>query len=548
MKIINTLWDAFSKTSKSEQFRLSEEFYESIKEMIDSDIIKKDSLLSDEIQVVNTKNESVILKNIKDLLFFIAEKYPTEKLVAEVPRLYNQTINDELVLSNLKKKDLTRSFEDSDVFKEEILPLFNATSKEMIIKSLSNSDVENKKIINTILNLIIKDEKIYSIMETLTGKDFLKDAVLNMEIMNNSYKDNIFKCHIENMFKVIPELKNHKYENELTILEIALKKNQDLFNEYINSIGSLDKSTNSIIKKVIQNSNNPLRNKIWLYENWYTEEVSGGYKDILDKYLAKYTEIEIEDFKTILSIAKKDNEFKSFLKERESNILLNLFKCRNITKKIIADYLNIIPELKDKKSDKKILKNMLCDVPYDIKVSEMNAIEFILNNINMEVLLGSNEKNFNEFPWMDVFVKDSKVSYSVKCTVRHEVSKYSGRKGYDKVNVHHIDDSYSDLIKISGINIYSPGGSRMLIENSYKLIKNIDERSLPLSFFEHKKIKELIDNIEVLFSNAKRKMNKDINDSFKSMIQKVKLGKEKNILLENIKPENINENKVKKRL
>lgn len=548
MKIINTLWDAFSKTSKSEQIRLSEEFYESIKEMIDSDIIRKDSRLSNEIQVVNNKNEPVILKNIKDLLFFIAEKYPAEKLIAEVPRMYDQTINDELLLSNLKNKDLIRSFEDLDVFKKEVLTLLKSTSKEIIVKALSNSDVENKKIINNVLNSIIKNEKIYSIMETVTGKEFLKDAVLNMEIMHNSYKDNIFKCHIENMFKVIPELKNHKYENDLTILEIALKKNQDLFNEYINSIGSLDESTDAIIKKFIQNSNNPLKNKIWLYENWYTEEVSGGYKDILDKYLAKYTSIEIEDFKTILSIAKKDNDFKSFLKERDGNILLNLFKCRNITQKIIADYLKVIPELKDKKSDKKILKNMLCYVPYDIKVSEMNAIEFILNNVDMEILIGSGEKNFNNFPWMDVFSKNSNLSYSIKCTVLHEVSKYSGRKGYDKVNVHHIDDTYGDLIKISETNIYSPGGSRMLIESSYKLIKNIDNRSLPLSFFEHKKIKELIDNIDVLFSNAKRKMNKDINDSFKTMIQKVKLGKEKNMLMENIKDTNINENKVKKRL
>lgn len=547
MKIINTLWDAFSKTSKSEQIRLSEEFYESIKEMIDNDIIRKDSRLSNEILATNTRNEPVTIKDIKDLLFFIAEKYPTEKLIAEVPIMYDQTINDELLLSNLKNKDLIRSFEDLDVFKKEVLPLLKSTSKEIAVKALSNSDVENKKIINNFLNSIIKDEKIYSIMETVTGKEFLKDAVLNMEIMHNSYKDNIFKCHIENMFKVIPELKNHKYENDLTILEIALKKNQDLFDEYINSIGSLDESTDAIIKKFIQNSNNPLKNKIWLYKNWYTEKSPGGYKDILDKYLAKYTSIEIEDFKTILSIAKKDNDFKSFLKERESNILLNLFKCRNITQKIIADYLKVIPELKDKKSDKKILKNMLCDVPYDIKISEMNAIEFILNNVDMEILIGSGEKNFNNFPWMDFF-SSSKLSYSVKCIVRSEVSKYGTRKGYYKVNVHHIDDSYSDLIKISGINIYSPGGSRMLIENSYKLIKNIDERSLPLSFFEHKKIKELIDNIEVLFSNAKSKMNKDINDSFKSMIQKVKLGKEKNILLENIKPENINENKVKKRL
>lgn len=548
MKIINTLWDAFSKTSKSEQIRISEEFYESIKEMIDSDLIRKDSRLSNEILATNTRNEPVTIKDIKDLLFFIAEKYPTEKLIAEVPRLYNQTINDELLLSNLKNKDLIRSFEDLDVFKKEVLTLLKSTSKEIIVKALSNSDLENKKIINNVLNSIIKNEKIYSIMETVTGKEFLKDAVLNMEIMHNSYKDNIFKCHIENMFKVIPELKNHKYENDLTILEIALKKNQDLFNEYINSIGSLDENTDAIIKKFIQNSNNPLKNKIWLYENWYTEEVSGGYKDILDKYLAKYTEIEIEDFKTILSIAKKDNDFKSFLKERDGNILLNLFKCRNITQKIIADYLKVIPELKDKKSDKKILKNMLCYVPYDIKVSEMNAIEFILNNVDMEILIGSGEKNFNNFPWMDVFSKNSNLSYSIKCTVLHEVSKYSGRKGYDKVNVHHIDDTYGDLIKISETNIYSPGGSRMLIESSYKLIKNIDNRSLPLSFFEHKKIKELIDNIDVLFSNAKRKMNKDINDSFKTMIQKVKLGKEKNMLMENIKDTNINENKVKKRL
>ena len=536
MKIINTLWDSFLKIPKSEQEKSAEDVYLSIKDLIDKKIINKNEKLLSTINTVNEKKENIIIDNVEDLLSLLVNKFPTENLLKEIPKLYNKKIDDALILSTIKKDNSLSSFENYSEFEKNILPIFESSNKEYILKLFSPVLDSDKKFINNVLNLITKDHQVYKKISEITGTDFLKSKILNMDIVMSNYNNSFYKKNIDNIQNEIPELKTHHYENGKSFLMMILRKKPELFDEYTDYLNYLEPEIKEQVKIQIIESNNPIKNKIYLYENWYNETSTENYKDVLDQYLVRYSEIDNDDYEVILKLAKQDSSFKKFLEERENNIFLNIFKGKDIKIKLIKDYMKEFPELKDKKSNKTVLKHLLYNVPYDVKKNELKLKQFIIENFEMEILLGSDEKNFNNFPWLEIKNVRANLNNEIIEIVKNKVNDYALKKGFDKVNVKDIFDSYDDFIKKANDHMIIT-----IVEENKKFIEKISKRKLPLKFFEEDKIKRAIQEIDVYTNRALRSTPQKNARSFLNLIDDLKRTMEKKTILDSLNSKDKNE-------